>query len=127
MNGINGVAGSPALWSQASTPEGRIYYYNTQTKETQWTKPLELMSPAEVSYLLIRGQLILTIPASSCKSAMEGAYHTRREEVLVQHGDKAELLGDARGLQECARSDCPYSKILRTVRCRPFQPPMTNN
>lgn len=44
MNGINGAAS----WSQASTPEGRVYYYNTQTKATQWTKPAELMTPAEV-------------------------------------------------------------------------------
>jgi pre-mRNA-processing factor 40 len=48
MNGLNGVAGPPGLWQEAHNAEGRVYYYNTQTKATQWTKPIELMTPAEV-------------------------------------------------------------------------------
>lgn len=36
------------IWQQAQTAEGRNYYYNVQTKATQWTKPQELMSPVEV-------------------------------------------------------------------------------
>jgi pre-mRNA-processing factor 40 len=44
---MNGIMEQP-LWTQAKTPEGKIYYYNTQTKATQWTKPVELMTPAEV-------------------------------------------------------------------------------
>ena len=35
-------------WTQAKTAEGKVYYYNTQTKATQWTKPVELMTPVEV-------------------------------------------------------------------------------
>ena len=69
MNGINGAA----LWSQASTPEGRVYYYNTQTKATQWTKPSELMTPAEVGEPHPRFQsMSLFNIASSCESTMEG-------------------------------------------------------
>ena len=49
MNGANGVAAPPGLWSEARNAEGRVYYYNTVTKATQWTKPAELMTPAEVS------------------------------------------------------------------------------
>lgn len=48
MNGINGVPGPPVLWQEARNADGRVYYYNTQTKATQWTKPMELMTPAEV-------------------------------------------------------------------------------
>ena len=48
MSGVNGVA-PPALWQEAKTPEGRPYYYNTTTKATQWTKPVDLMTPVEVS------------------------------------------------------------------------------
>ncbi|KAI9686092.1 MAG: hypothetical protein M1822_004075 [Bathelium mastoideum] len=38
--------GAP-LWQTAQAPDGRTYYYNTQTKETQWTKPDALMSQTE--------------------------------------------------------------------------------
>jgi pre-mRNA-processing factor 40 len=48
MNGAGGVVGPPGLWQEARNPEGRAYYYNTVTKATQWTKPIELMGPAEV-------------------------------------------------------------------------------
>ncbi len=117
MNGINGVAGPPALWSQASTQDGRVYYYNTQTKVTQWTKPLELMGPAEVSRVCFdKFPFMLTEPASSCQPAMEGAYYARGQKVLVQHGVEAELVGDARGLQNCNCADCPYTKARCTVR-----------
>lgn len=52
MNGINGMGLHPppsALWQEARNAEGRVYYYNTITKATQWTKPEELMTPVEVS------------------------------------------------------------------------------
>jgi pre-mRNA-processing factor 40 len=48
VNGINGHAAPPGLWQEARNAEGRAYYYNTITKATQWTKPEELMTPAEV-------------------------------------------------------------------------------
>ncbi|KAL9090661.1 MAG: hypothetical protein Q9165_005149 [Trypethelium subeluteriae] len=40
---MNGVV----LWQPAQAPDGRTYYYNSQTKETQWEKPETLMTPAE--------------------------------------------------------------------------------
>lgn len=53
MNGMGmpfpqpGVAAAP--WQEHRTADGRLYYYNGITKVTQWTKPEELMTPAEVS------------------------------------------------------------------------------
>lgn len=47
MNPMNGPAGAPAIWQEARNAEGRAYYYNVQTKATQWTKPIELMTPVE--------------------------------------------------------------------------------
>ncbi|KAL8995241.1 MAG: hypothetical protein Q9169_004977 [Polycauliona sp. 2 TL-2023] len=35
-----------SVWSQAES-NGRVYYYNTITKATQWTKPEDLMTPSE--------------------------------------------------------------------------------
>jgi hypothetical protein len=47
MNGLNGGA---SLWQEATNADGRVYYYNTQTKVTQWAKPAELLTPAEVRF-----------------------------------------------------------------------------
>ncbi|KAI9775975.1 MAG: hypothetical protein M1839_000674 [Geoglossum umbratile] len=47
MNNINGSSGPPSLWQEARNADGRVYYYNTQTKATQWNRPPELMTPAE--------------------------------------------------------------------------------
>ena len=44
---MNGVAAPPGLWQEARAPDGRTYYYNTQTKETSWSKPADLMSPVD--------------------------------------------------------------------------------
>ncbi|KAJ6259125.1 hypothetical protein Dda_6022 [Drechslerella dactyloides] len=35
------------LWQEARAPDGKTYYYNSQTKATQWQKPLEMMAPLE--------------------------------------------------------------------------------
>jgi pre-mRNA-processing factor 40 len=40
-------------WQEARAADGKIYYYNAQTKATQWTKPVEMMSPAEVLAVLL--------------------------------------------------------------------------
>jgi len=55
MNGANGFYGAPpppppvaTTWQEYRSPDGRAYYYNSVTKETQWTKPEDMMTPAEV-------------------------------------------------------------------------------
>lgn len=49
MNGATPPFGQPPqLWQEHRTPDGRSYFYNNVTKVTQWTKPEELMDPAEV-------------------------------------------------------------------------------
>ncbi|OAQ72147.1 formin binding protein (FNB3) [Pochonia chlamydosporia 170] len=45
MSGYGGPAA--AAWQEHHTPDGRAYYYNSATKVTQWTKPDDLMTPAE--------------------------------------------------------------------------------
>ncbi|KAL6895617.1 hypothetical protein HDV57DRAFT_479976 [Trichoderma longibrachiatum] len=52
MNGFAPPFVQPAsAWQEHKTPEGRAYYYNSVTKVTQWTKPEELMTPAERALL----------------------------------------------------------------------------
>ncbi|PGH14185.1 hypothetical protein AJ80_06054 [Polytolypa hystricis UAMH7299] len=47
MNAMNGMPAPPVLWQEARNADGRVYYYNVQTKATQWAKPMELMTPVE--------------------------------------------------------------------------------
>jgi pre-mRNA-processing factor 40 len=47
---MNGLPPIPVIWQEARTAEGRVYYYNVQTKATQWTKPPDLMTPQEVRF-----------------------------------------------------------------------------
>lgn len=49
---MNPLPGGPfpqpgLTWQEHRTPDGRVYYYNSLTRVTQWTKPEELMTPAE--------------------------------------------------------------------------------
>ena len=37
-----------SIWQACKTADGLDYYYNTETKETQWEKPLELMTADEL-------------------------------------------------------------------------------
>ena len=56
MNGFAPTYGQPpTVWQEHRTPEGRAYFYNSATKETTWTKPEEMMSPAEVNIWNIPG------------------------------------------------------------------------
>lgn len=48
MNGAGSPYGQPPAWQEHRTPDGRAYYYNPATKVTQWTKPEDMMTPAEV-------------------------------------------------------------------------------
>ena len=118
MNGAPGPYGQPNPWQEHKTPEGRVYYYNPLTKVTQWTKPEDMMTPAEVRIPnMVDGVFpfcdelrILTNLASTTarprQPTMERIHSRRWQEVLVQHRDEAEFLGDARGLQNRHRSGC---------------------
>lgn len=64
MNGMHPPVPQPgaAAWQEHRTPDGRAYYYNPLTKATQWTKPEDMMTPAEVS--LKRSQSTHYLPYS---------------------------------------------------------------
>ncbi|KAM7222265.1 hypothetical protein V8F06_002292 [Rhypophila decipiens] len=48
MNGMPPPFVPPAqVWQEHRTENGRSYYYNTVTRQTQWNKPEELLTPAE--------------------------------------------------------------------------------
>ena len=66
MDGINNTTGPAGLWSEARNPQGRVYYYNTVSKATQWTKPVELMTPAEVS----KARMLTRSELTKCQRAL---------------------------------------------------------
>ncbi|XP_078459913.1 pre-mRNA-processing factor 40 homolog A isoform X2 [Lampetra fluviatilis] len=37
-----------SLWTEHKSPDGRTYFYNSDTKQSTWEKPLELKSPGEM-------------------------------------------------------------------------------
>jgi hypothetical protein len=88
MNG----AGAPPIWQEARNSDGRVYYYNVQTKATQWAKPLELMTHVEVriSHHVLPYLSLLTLASpveSFVESTLQRVYCRRWPKVLVQHGD----------------------------------------
>ncbi|NXE43291.1 PR40A factor, partial [Ptilorrhoa leucosticta] len=38
-----------STWTEHKSPDGRTYYYNTETKQSTWEKPDDLKTPAEVT------------------------------------------------------------------------------
>ncbi|XP_071602439.1 pre-mRNA-processing factor 40 homolog A isoform X5 [Heliangelus exortis] len=38
---------SKSTWTEHKSPDGRTYYYNTETKQSTWEKPDDLKTPAE--------------------------------------------------------------------------------
>lgn len=38
-----------SMWTEHKSPDGRTYYYNTETKQSTWEKPDDLKTPAEVN------------------------------------------------------------------------------
>ena len=41
-----------SVWTEHKAPDGRLYYYNSETKQSSWQKPDDLMTRAEVSPLV---------------------------------------------------------------------------
>ena len=40
---------APGPWQEVTHSDGRVYFFNRETKQTTWEKPVELMSPEDVS------------------------------------------------------------------------------
>jgi hypothetical protein len=114
-----------AAWQEHRTPDGRVYYYNALTKVTQWTKPEDLMSPAEVwppgisaGFFCV---LTLSEPARARESALERVHGRGRSQVLVQYRDEAELVGDTGCVQASSgwRRGNPDNTSVSTLRTLP--------
>jgi hypothetical protein len=76
MNGLPPTPGG--LWQEARAGDGRVYYYNTVTKATQWTKPEEMMTPQEVCAIkqAVKARSLTVCLARPCESTVERVYDT---------------------------------------------------
>jgi hypothetical protein len=84
MSSANGMPGGASIWQEARNADGRVYYYNVQTKATQWAKPVDLMTPVEVCSLVFDVLHPTNDPSARIiKPAMEGIYCRRWSQVLV--------------------------------------------
>jgi hypothetical protein len=90
MNGYGGQYGQPpSAWQEHRTPDGRPYYYHAASKTTQWTKPEEMMTPAEVGLIDTTNSSpehftnCDVCPARPVEAALEGIHGRRRAEILV--------------------------------------------
>lgn len=97
---MNGMPGAPSLWQEARNADGRVYYYNVQTKATQWAKPVELMTPVEVSLVALYLSIIsiadiLFFTESFGEPAIQRIHYGGWAQILVPHRDQAEHLGNA--------------------------------
>lgn len=90
------------LWQEARNPaDGRVYYYNVQTKETQWTKPADLMTPVEVLPCILPSLNIPDLLTYFIYSERSKIHHGRS---ILQRMD--ENIGNAGHTEARAMHDC---------------------
>ena len=104
------MPGGPSLWQEARSPDGRVYYFNAQTKATQWTKPVELMTPVEVctfypiSFLCSAELYLLILFFSLCScSALYRTSHGKNIQRKVEENIGI-IQNQGRALGRCQRS-----------------------
>uniref|UniRef100_U3KHP0 Pre-mRNA-processing factor 40 homolog A n=1 Tax=Ficedula albicollis TaxID=59894 RepID=U3KHP0_FICAL len=55
-----------STWTEHKSPDGRTYYYNTETKQSTWEKPDDLKTPAEVIKSLINSGIMSISKPNTC-------------------------------------------------------------
>lgn len=95
-----------ALWTEHKAPDGRIYFYNADTKQSSWEKPDDLKSPAEAIHFLIAfgAQINNNISvAPPISMSLERIQNWGGQNILPQcehEGDKVEHSSRTGGLEE---------------------------
>ncbi|NWR38302.1 PR40A factor, partial [Tachuris rubrigastra] len=85
-----------STWTEHKSPDGRTYYYNTETKQSTWEKPDDLKTPAE--------QLLSKCPWKEYKSDSGKPYYYNSQ-TKESRWAKPKELEDLEG------------KVTRTKRC----------
>ncbi|CAF0817673.1 unnamed protein product [Adineta ricciae] len=119
-DGYGGPAGQDkkTLWSEHKAPDGRIYYYNSISKESRWEKPDELKSSTEV--------LLTQCPWREYKSD-NGRIYFHNIETKESRWTKPKELEDIEKMiaqqQSTVTDDSPNSTSSPVTPMPPMMPP----
>uniref|UniRef100_A0A673UVX0 Pre-mRNA processing factor 40 homolog A n=1 Tax=Suricata suricatta TaxID=37032 RepID=A0A673UVX0_SURSU len=107
------ASGAKSMWTEHKSPDGRTYYYNTETKQSTWEKPDDLKTPAE--------QLLSKCPWKEYKSDSGKPYYNNSQ-MKESRWAKSKELEDLEAMikaeesskqEECTTtSTAPQSKCL---------------
>lgn len=95
--GLSGSGGDEGLlpgWAAATSADGKTYYYNQESQETQWEKPVKSASakaPPPPPTVPPRKPLPPRPTATMC-SVLYGYQAAQPDELTIRVGDKIELL-----------------------------------
>ncbi|NXX77083.1 PR40A factor, partial [Urocolius indicus] len=95
-----------STWTEHKSPDGRTYYYNTETKQSTWEKPDDLKTPAE--------QLLSKCPWKEYKSDSGKPYYYNSQ-TKESRWAKPKELEDLEGNEEALKDlllDIPILKLL---------------
>ncbi|NWZ25539.1 PR40A factor, partial [Asarcornis scutulata] len=93
-----------STWTEHKSPDGRTYYYNTETKQSTWEKPDDLKTPAE--------QLLSKCPWKEYKSDSGKPYYYNSQ-TKESRWAKPKELEDLEGLQ-CLNVTVAFSDTYST-------------
>uniref|UniRef100_A0A670YLF1 Pre-mRNA-processing factor 40 homolog A n=1 Tax=Pseudonaja textilis TaxID=8673 RepID=A0A670YLF1_PSETE len=98
-----------STWSEHKSPDGRTYYYNTETKQSTWEKPDDLKTPAE--------QLLSKCPWKEYKSDSGKPYYYNsqtKESRWAKPKELEDLEGNYHDMCSGKYDFCEIGRIFRT-------------
>ncbi|NXM49851.1 PR40A factor, partial [Gymnorhina tibicen] len=101
-----------STWTEHKSPDGRTYYYNTETKQSTWEKPDDLKTPAE--------QLLSKCPWKEYKSDSGKPYYYNSQ-TKESRWAKPKELEDLEGKRvlDFGRCPCPWNGMGFKVSSNP--------
>ena len=86
-------------WTEHKAPDGRTYFYNTETKQSSWQKPDDLKSEAEVTaaaLMLLPSLHTFSLHAvAALQVPMEGEQEWEWSYLLLPHYHSRDVLDQA--------------------------------
>ncbi|KAK9369115.1 hypothetical protein V1509DRAFT_621173 [Lipomyces kononenkoae] len=110
-----------SIWQEHKTPDGRVYYYNAETRESSWTKPEALLTPKERALAKIPWKEYETADGrkywhnkdtSESVWQMPSAYQTAIEEAEEEEEAAAAAAAEAAKEEERRQAEIQTHRVL---------------